>query len=285
MSRTPARAHRTPAARQLRSAALLLRLLPLALLLCASGCLTVHPVDLAAGLERYRPEPVQGIERREEPMVVYVVAQPLLGGVVRATQDSQAAQELGSYRAELFPLDPERSVREQCEERAAAEEGEVLCGLEVRAFAETLARLLRKRLGERFARVEVRVVPDLEASQGIAITAEAETYLEVIPTSEKTSLVRLRAELQKGALVVRGRGGGHVNRGHLVWAVPSALVSAAALGPAGVLAVQLGFARLEAHAMEDSLVRALDEAARKLAERLASEPNRPVPLDLGGVRP
>jgi hypothetical protein len=262
-------------------------LLGLTLALATSGCLSIQGADLNAGLARYEVEPIDPVERLERPISVYVVCEDVMGGVVRPTKTSEAALEHGSYHSELFPLDPTRDRREQIEERAGDDQRDVLFGLEVEGVAESLGRLLQRRLSERFANVEVRVVRSLEGDQGvIVVTPEAEAYLEVIPTSEKQAFVRLKAQIDQGrAALVRGQGKDHVHRGHLIWAVPATVAAGTALGPPGLVAVQFGIQGLERRALENALVEGIDAAARKLAKQLAEEPERPVPVDVSGVSP
>jgi hypothetical protein len=255
----------------------------LAATLTATGCFSVQTIDVRDALLRRTPITSNATaEKLDRELTVYVVTSESLGGVIAVTQDLDQAGELGSYRAELFPLhdgDPDAQIEAHAKTKGGKS---VLCGLRVEGFSEVLAKLLKERLGERFKTVVIETVRSLSASDGVAVTAKTEAYMEVVPTLEKRSVVRLRAESGERTIYATGRGAAHANRGHLIWAVPATFVAVTTVGLPGLVAIHLGLHSLEADALEDSLVEGIDDAAKQLSQRLSAEPERPVPLDLGG---
>lgn len=255
--------------------------------LASSGCLSIQTIDVTEALARYEPPPIDTPERLGREVVVYVVSSPSMGGVILETKPPEKAKELGSYTAELFPIVPGRDADEQIEARIDELNGKgVLSGIEVEGFAETLGQRLRERLEERFEKVTVRRVESFDADKGIVVKARAESYMEVIPTLDKRSFVRLQATLDKEKTVfVKGEGSVHVHRGHLIWAIPATVLSATTIGVPGLIGVHFGLYSLEKDALADSLVEGIDDAARKLAEKLAEQPDQPVPLQLERASP
>ncbi len=256
----------------------------LAVTLTATGCFSVQTIDVRDALRRRAPiASGPETEKLDRELTIYVVTSEALGGVIAVTQNLDQATAFGSYRAELFPLhegDPDAQI-----EARAKTKTDVVCGLRVEGFADVLAKLLKERLKERFKTVVVEAVSSLSATDGVAVSARTETYMEVVPTLDKRSVVRLRAETGERTIFVTGRGAEHANRGHLIWAVPATFVAVTTGGLPGLVAIHFGLHSLETDALEDSLVEGIDDAARQLAQRLSVEPDRPVPVDLGKVSP
>jgi hypothetical protein len=263
-------------------------LLILACALSSTGCLSIETIDVRDALQRRGPPaaPPAGGKKIDRELTIYIVSSKALGGVIHETRNPDQAAALGSYNAKLVPFDADDPEAQEAQIEALADSMQgVLCGLRVEGFGEVLRELLERHLKEHFRSVKVELVRKLDSSGGVIVRPKAESYMEIIPAAEKHSLVELHAQEGKRPILATGHGAEHMARGHLIWAVPATFVAAATVGLPGLVVIQLGVHSLEADALEDSLLEGMNDAARRLADKLAAEPEKPIPVDFGKISP